>query len=128
MFSSKPVDIRTRRHSAARRALELCGVLLVAMVTGVRLWGWGSTAHTNIIDAALTAIPPEDGLMLRMGSEARHLRDTVQMGDWMNSLIVMHENWHVTTEDFPQITGEYFGNDYLLFPEARAFSITTCRM
>jgi hypothetical protein len=121
MFSSKPVDGRTRRHSTARRAVEICGVLLLAIVTGVPLWGWGSTAHTNIIDAALTAIPSEDGLTLRLGSEARHLRDTVQMGDWMNSLIVIHENWHVTTENFPQVTTEYFGNDYLLFPGGARF-------
>jgi hypothetical protein len=42
----------------------------------------------------------------------------VQMGDWMNSLIVLQENWHVTAEDFPQVHDEYFGNDYLLFPAA----------
>src|SRR6185437_13112391 len=46
---------------------------------------------------------------------------TVEMGDWMNSLIVVQENWHVTTEDFPQVESQYFGNDYLLFPSAPHF-------
>jgi len=121
MFRSKTVRMQVQRDSPARRVPGFCGLLLLATVTAVRLWGWGGPTHTNIIDAALTAIPPEDGLPARLGTEARHLRDTVQMGDWMNSLVVMHEKWQVTTEDFPQITGEYFGNDYLLFPGAARF-------
>jgi hypothetical protein len=75
-------------------------------------------AHSQIIDAALTAIPAEDQIAIRLGGEVRHLRNTVEMGDWVNSLIVVRENWHVTTEDFPVDSAEYFGNDYLLFPEA----------
>ncbi|WP_213807139.1 carboxypeptidase-like regulatory domain-containing protein [Granulicella sp. dw_53] len=82
------------------------------------LRAWGGTAHSFIIDAALTSIPAQDRIAIRLGSEVRHLRNTVQMGDWVNSLIVDCENWHVTTEDFPLIGSEYFGNDYLLFPKA----------
>jgi hypothetical protein len=82
------------------------------------LWAWGGTTHSYIIDAALTAIPAEDRIAIRLNGEVRHLRNTVQMGDWVNSLIVAHENWHVTTEDFLLVSSEYFGNEYLIFPKA----------
>lgn len=96
-------------------------VPVIAGITSKRLFAWGGLPHQQIIDGALSAIPAEDHLSLRLGSEAGHLRDTVEMGDWMNSLIVVQENWHVTTEDYPQIESEYFGNDYLLFPAAPHF-------
>jgi hypothetical protein len=86
-----------------------------------RVFAWGGLPHQQIIDGALTAIPARDHISLRLGPEAGHLRDTVEMGDWMNSLIVVQENWHVTTEDYPQVESEYFGNDYLLFPAAPHF-------
>ncbi len=98
--------------------LLTCSVLLTQVT---KLFAWGGPPHQHIVDGALPAIPAEDHISLRLGSESRHLRDTVEMGDWMNSLIVVQENWHVTTEDFPQIQTEYFGNDYLLFPAAPRF-------
>lgn len=85
------------------------------------LFAWGGLPHQQIIDGALTVIPADDHISLRLGPEAGHLRDTVEMGDWMNSLIVVQENWHVTTDDYPQVESEYFGNDYLLFPAASHF-------
>ncbi|HUZ96419.1 MAG TPA: hypothetical protein VMU57_16060 [Edaphobacter sp.] len=97
------------------------GVLLVVVLSSPKLLAWGGLPHQQIIDGALTAIPASDQISLRLGPEAGHLRDTVEMGDWMNSLIVVQENWHVTTEDYPQVESEYFGNDYLLFPAAPHF-------
>ncbi len=97
------------------------GAAATCLFVVAKLFAWGGLPHQHIIDAALTALPANDRPSLRLGSEARHLRDTVEMGDWMNSLIVVQESWHVTTEDFPQVGSEYFGNDYLLFPEAPHF-------
>lgn len=103
------------------RLLILCGAFLAALLLASKLFAWGGLPHQQIIDGALTAIPAEDHISLRLGAEAGHLRDTVEMGDWMNSLIMVQENWHVTTEDYPQVESEYFGNDYLLFPAAPNF-------
>jgi hypothetical protein len=96
-------------------AVILTGLFLLPLPS---LLAWGGTSHSLIVDAALTSIPAQDRITLRLGSEVRHLRNTVEMADWVNSLIVTHENWHVTTEDFPFVSSEYFGNDYLLFPAA----------
>lgn len=108
-----------------KRAFARLGVsivaLLVALLPAAKVLAWGGLPHQQIIDGALTAIPSDDAISLRLGAEAGHLRDTVEMGDWMNSLIVVQENWHVTTEDYPQVESEYFGNDYLLFPAAPHF-------
>lgn len=103
-----------------RFAMAIAAPLVFSLVLlPVRpLWAWGGTSHSFIIDAALTAIPAKDRIAIRLHGEVRHLRNTVQMGDWVNSLIVAHENWHVTTEDFPLVSSEYFGNDYLIFPKA----------
>jgi hypothetical protein len=106
------------------RYVRLVTLLVATMLTGLALFplrsllAWGGPPHSFIIDAALTSIPAQDRIAIRLGSEVRHLRNTVQMGDWVNSLVVAHENWHVTTEDFPLTGSEYFGNDYLLFPKA----------
>lgn len=103
------------------RLLLLCIALGAILGSAARVFAWGGLPHQQIIDAALAAIPADDQITLRLGGEAGHLRDTVEMGDWMNSLIVVRENWQVTTEDYPQIESEYFGNDYLLFPAAPHF-------
>jgi hypothetical protein len=66
-------------------------VAFLCLFTAARLWAWGGPPHQQIVDAALTAIPASDRLPLRLGSETRHLRDTVEMGDWMNSLIVVRK-------------------------------------
>lgn len=97
------------------------GMALAGLLVVHRALAWGGLPHQQIVDGALTAIPATDNLPLRFGGETRHLRDTVEMADWMNSLIVVQENWHVTTEDYPQTASEYFGNDYLLFPAAPHF-------
>jgi hypothetical protein len=99
-------------------ALAAPFVLSLVLLLVRPLWAWGGTSHSFIIDAALTAIPVEDRIAIRLGGEVRNLHNTVQMGDWVNSLIVARENWHVTTEDFPLVSSEYFGNDYLIFPKA----------
>ena len=103
------------------RLLISRSALFIALLFCPRLFAWGGPPHQQIVDGALTAIPAEDHISLRLGNETRHLRDTVEMGDWMNSLITVQENWHVTTEDYPQVQSEYFGNDYLLFPAAPHF-------
>lgn len=108
-------------RSRSVRLVIFFSALCAAVLSTLRLFAWGGLPHQEIIDAALTAIPAGDQITLRLGGEAGHLRDTVEMGDWMNSLIVVQENWHVTTEDYPQVESEYFGNDYLLFPAAPHF-------
>jgi hypothetical protein len=110
--------------SYRRKVYFLVSILCFIASAGVAphlLFAWGGLPHQQIIDGALTAIAPDDQITLRLGSEVGHLRDTVEMGDWVNSLIMVQENWHVTTEDYPQIESEYFGNDYLLFPAAPHF-------
>ncbi|MBT9331554.1 hypothetical protein [Paracidobacterium acidisoli] len=120
MYGKK--EKRKQRTENRLRALGLfLGTALVGLAAVQRLFAWGGLPHQYITDAALTALPASDEISLRLGGEARHLRDTVEMGDWMNSLITVQENWHVTTEDFPQTSSEYFGNDYLLFPGAPHF-------
>ena len=108
----------TRGMNAKKRWAGRCWLTLIGLLATTPLFGWGGYPHQYILDAALSAIPENDEIGLRLGSETRHLRDTVELGDWVNSLIVVQENWHVTTEDFPQKGSEYFGNDYLLFPGA----------
>src|SRR6185437_1253111 len=108
-------------HVQAAGFRALCGALLISLLLSPELFAWGGLPHQQIVDGALTAIPAGDHISLRLGPESGHLRDTVEMGDWMNSLIVVQENWHVTTEDFPQVESQYFGNDYLLFPSAPHF-------
>lgn len=108
--------IRFRQRLAIAIAVPFLFGLVLLLVQP--LWAWGGTSHSLIIDAALTAIPAEDCIAIRLGGAVRHLRNTVQMGDWVNSLIVSHEDWRVTTEDFPLVSSEYFGNDYLIFPKA----------
>lgn len=109
------------RRPKSVRLLVFFGALFAVTLSALRLFAWGGLPHQQIIDAALTAIPAGDQITVRLGGETGHLRDTVEMGDWMNSLIVVQENWHVTTEDYPQVESEYFGNDYLLFPAAPHF-------
>jgi hypothetical protein len=112
-------NIRRERMTKRRGGIHWLVPTAIGILTTVQLFGWGSFPHQHITDAALSTIPESDEIALRLGSETRRLRDTVEMGDWVNSLIVVQENWHVTTEDFPQRDSEYFGNDYLLFPEAQ---------
>ena len=107
----------TKNGKHRQPALWVASALLGPLLTAP-LFGWGGLPHQQIMDAALSAIPESDAIGARLGSEAQHLRDTVELGDWVNSLIVVRETWHVTTEDFPQTDSEYFGNDYLLFPAA----------
>lgn len=111
-----------QRGKVITAALSVALVTLIASaVSTLRVFAWGGLPHQQIIDAALTVIPASDNISLRLAGEVGHLRDTVEMGDWMNSLIVVQENWHVTTENYPQVESEYFGNDYLLFPAAPHF-------
>jgi hypothetical protein len=104
--------------------LNLKTILCAATITFfgailvTRLWAWGAAPHSYIIDAALTTIPPEDHLAFRLGNEARHLRNTVQMADWQDTLVVANEDWRADKEDYPLVNSEFFGDDYLLFPSA----------
>src|ERR1700761_6492659 len=91
------------RKANKRGAWKLLPIsVLIGSLATAPLFGWGGFPHQHIMDGALSAIPESDRIGLRLGSETRHLRDTVELGDWVNSLIVVQGNWHVTTEDFPQ--------------------------
>ena len=102
----------------ARRGLCLLTMGALAALISVHVWGWGSKPHSQIVDAALTVIPPADGLSLQLQGEALNLRNDVQMADWVNSLVQLSQTWQVGTENFPQNEAEYFANDYLIFPQA----------
>lgn len=121
---STSLRLRKTTLLSSHRSIRLATLSVATLLTILfllpipHLRAWGGPAHSSIIDAALTAIPAQDRIAIRLGGEVRHLHNTVQMGDWVNSLIVDHENWHVTREDFPFVDSEYFGNDYLLFPKA----------
>ncbi|MBO0861047.1 MAG: hypothetical protein J2P21_21695, partial [Chloracidobacterium sp.] len=79
-------------------------------------WAWGP--HERIVDAALSAIPAEDGLGMRLGVDARRLRLYVWMGDWRNTFVVVRESWDVSGKEWSLLQEQIYANDYLIFPQA----------
>jgi hypothetical protein len=77
---------------------------------------WGSKPHSDIIDAALAALPPDSGLVERLGENAPRLRAFVQMGDWQDTLAMHNEVWRVSGVDYPSSGQLFYTNDYLIFP------------
>src|SRR5437016_2004244 len=94
------------------------GILCVAWLLGnaAVLVAWGDKPHTDIVDAAVSVLPPEDDLSYRLGVEANRLRIYVHLADWVDSLIEMREQWQITSSLFPSPGITFYGNDYLVFP------------
>jgi len=69
---------------------RLPGHLLLSLTGLSLLLGWGDKPHHDIVDAALSALPAEDRLVERLGSEARKLTTLVMMGDWKDSTFAVH--------------------------------------
>ena len=111
-------DLVEQPYRLVRMRLYPLAIGVLLALIAVHVWGWGSKPHSQIVDAALTVIPPADGLSIRLQGEALNLRNDVQMADWVNSLVQLSETWRAGTESFPQNEAEYFANDYLIFPEA----------
>ena len=111
-------DLVEQPYRLVRMSLYPLAIGVLLALIAVHVWGWGSKPHSQIVDAALTVIPPADGLSIRLQGEALNLRNDVQMADWVNSLVQLSETWRAGTESFPQNEAEYFANDYLIFPEA----------
>lgn len=99
--------------------LAIFALILLAIAP---LAAWDSKIHTGIIRAALMAIPADDHIQERLGSEVWSLPEYVQMGDWINMLVRRREDWDAGGQTLEQPGPEFFANDYLLFPAApRAF-------
>ena len=79
---------------------------------------WDSKIHPGIVRAALSAIPPEERLRERWGDEVWRLQQYVQLGDWVNALVVQREQWHVGGETLELPGVQFYANDFLIFPGA----------
>ena len=68
-----------------------------------RALAWGP--HSEIAQAALDAIGPEDPLVQQLGADTRRLTQYVWMADWRQQLIIRADE-------------VFYSDDYLLFPAA----------
>ncbi len=80
------------------------------------LFAWGSKPHADIVNAALSVIPPEDRLLQRLGEDGPRLSIFVQMGDWNDCFVQMPGRWTVSGADFSSPPQSFYANDYLIFP------------
>jgi len=97
---------------------RLPGYLLLTL-TGVSLLpGWGDKPHHDIVDAAVSALPAEERLVERLGSEARKLTTLVMMGDWKDSTLSVHAGWAIGGKRVSELEARFYSNDYLIFPGA----------
>jgi hypothetical protein len=90
----------------------------ILILAAAPLLAWDSKIHTGILHASLMAIPPEDRIQERWGVEVWRLREYVQMGDWINTLVSQREDWDTGGQTLEQRGIQFFANDYLLFPSA----------
>lgn len=95
----------------------LCGAL-AAVLCAPQAAAWDSKIHPGIVRAALSAIPPEDRLREKWGAEIWRLQQYVQLGDWINALVVQREEWHVGGETLELPGLQFYANDFLIFPGA----------
>lgn len=93
-------------------------VLLAFALAGAvaSLMAWGSKPHSDIVDAALSVLPLDSGLVEQLGEDAPRLRAFVQMGDWNDCLVARDEQWRVTGALYPSAGQMFYANDYLVFP------------
>lgn len=111
---------RQARRRKGRKGFS-AGLILLGVFAGlasVRMWGWGSRPHSQIVDAALSVIPPEDALSQRLGTQALELRMTVLMADWSDRLVQITATSYAGAMPFTIPQYEYFSNDYLFFPKS----------
>lgn len=105
-----------------RAAAKIPGAVLMAvpaaLLTAAPAVAWDSKIHPGIVRAALSSIPIEDRMLARWGDETWRLRQYVQMGDWVNALVVQREQWHVGGETLESPGPQFYANDFLIFPSA----------
>ena len=105
--------------SVGRIAATL-GSLLVLSVSGAEVaWAWGSSAHSEIVQAALSVIPIEDGIYRQFGREADMLAEYVLMADWRNSFVSIDGRPAAGNEQASKAAVQFYANDYLLFPNVQ---------
>src|SRR5580704_10790667 len=97
----------------------LCLLILSAEIS--MLPGWGDKPHHDIVDAALSALPPQDRLIERLGPEARRLTTYVMMADWKESLLSIQDDWTINPQRVTDGAAQFYSNDYLIFPAAPRF-------
>jgi hypothetical protein len=104
----------------ALKNVLLAALALFALLVGARrnLLAWGTESHAYIVDAALSVLPLQDDVTLRLGQNTPLLRTLVQMGDWNDCLVETRQQWTVTGIDYPSLNSVFYANDYLLFPES----------
>src|SRR5436309_363331 len=93
-----------------------CSKLLIPLCCAGVIWAWGSKPHADIVNAALSVLPAEDGLLERLGENGPRLTAFVQMGDWNDCYVEMAERWTVSGTEFPSAREAFYANDYLVFP------------
>lgn len=102
------------------RFLRLCAIAACVVISGSQLFAWGRKQHTQILDAALTAVSEKDHLPQRLGNETWQLRYYVQMGDWYNAFVSESEEWTIRDESFGHVFAQFYANDFQIFPKAPA--------
>ena len=98
------------------RIRSFATAILIALVPAGTLIAWDSKIHTGILHATLMASPAEDRIQERLGEEAGRLRQYVQMGDWVNTLVSQREVWDTGGQTLELGAVQFFANDYLIFP------------
>jgi hypothetical protein len=104
----------------ALKNLLFSALALFVLLSGARrnLLAWGTESHAYIVDAALSVLPLQDDITLRLGQNASLLRTLVQMGDWNDCLVEVRQQWTVSGIDYPSLNSVFYANDNLLFPES----------
>ncbi|HEY3840858.1 MAG TPA: hypothetical protein VGL72_30000 [Bryobacteraceae bacterium] len=94
----------------------LASSVVIGLLAAAGLNAWDSKIHTGILHASLMAIPAEDRIQERLGEEAGRLRQYVQMGDWVNTLVSQREVWDTGGQSLELGAVQFYANDYLMFP------------
>lgn len=78
-------------------------IAVAAVLVATHAFAWGP--HSEIAQAALDALGPEDALVRQLGPDAKRLTQYVWMADWRGQLMVRPDE-------------VYYADDFLLFPAA----------
>lgn len=96
------------------------GSLLVLSLSGVDVaWAWGTSVHSEIVKAALSVIPVEDGIYRHFGTDADRLAKYVLIADWRNSFVSIDGGSGAGGEQPSKAAVHFYANDYLLFPNVQ---------
>ncbi len=98
--------------------MRFARLILVGALCGGLLPAWDSRIHPGIVKAALSSLPAEDRVLARWGDEAWRLLQYVQLGDWVDTLVVQRESWDTGGQTLETRGPTFYADDYLLFPSS----------